>query len=295
MKATAPRPDIYEIITNRFILALENGVAPWKQPWNAAYGAPRNYRSGHVYQGVNAFLLKMVAGEQPFFLTYQQAQELGGQVRKGEKGMPIVFAKVIKKDKGEGKEEKKLYLQYSHVFNVSQIDGIEWKFPEVPTREHTPQQQAEQLLAGYPQGPRLVHAGSEAHYRKATDTVTVPEAALFHTAEDYYLTIFHECIHSTGHAKRLNRASLTEEAGFGSEPYALEELVAELGASYLSAAAGLNLAVTEQGSASYLANWLQALRNDKRLILTAAKLAQRATYHVLGTTPSYADEASSEA
>ncbi|MDO7887836.1 ArdC family protein [Hymenobacter cheonanensis] len=283
----APRPDVYEIITNRIILALENGVTPWKQPWNAAHGAPRNYRSKHVYQGVNALLLGMLDYEHPYFLTYNQAKELGGQVRRGEKGMPVVFFTVTKKDDGKGEEKKKAFLKYSTVFNVAQIDGVDWNFPELPSREHTPEQAAELVLAGYVGGPRVLHKGSEALYRTSTDTVTMPAATDFHTAEDYYHTLFHELTHSTGHAKRLDRATLTELAAFGSETYAKEELVAELGASFLSHAAGLDLTRTEPSSASYIANWLQALRNDKQLIISAASQGQKAANHILGIVPSY--------
>ena len=285
--APAPRADVYDIITNRIILALEKGVTPWKQSWNAAHGAPRNYRSQHVYQGINALLLVMLQPEQPYYLTYNQAKELGGQVRKGEKGMPVVFFKVSKKEDAQGQEKKMAILQYSTVFNIAQIDGVAWKLPELASREHTPQQAAEQLLTGYRGGPRITYAGSEPHYRTSTDTVTVPGASNFHTPEDFYATLFHELAHSTGHAKRLDRATLTEKASFGSETYAKEELVAELGAAFLSNAAGLDLARTEPSTAGYLANWLQALRNDKRLIISAASQAQKAANHILGLVPSY--------
>ncbi|WP_460503682.1 zincin-like metallopeptidase domain-containing protein, partial [Hymenobacter agri] len=156
--------------------------------------------------------------------------------------------------------------------------------------EHTPEQAAEQVLAGYAGGARVLHKGSEAMYRTSTDTVTMPAASDFHTAEDYYHTLFHELTHSTGHAKRLDRVTLTELAAFGSETYAKEELVAELGASFLSHAAGLDLTRTEPSSASYIANWLQALRNDKQLIISAASQGQKAANHILGIVPSYETE-----
>ncbi|MBF9239638.1 DUF1738 domain-containing protein [Hymenobacter sp. BT683] len=288
--ASAPRADVYEIITNRIILALENGVTPWKQLWSAAHGAPRNYRSQHVYQGINAFLLGMLAHEQPYYLTFNQARELGGCVRKGEKGMPVVFYKVSKKEDAQGKEKKVAILQYSTVFNIAQIDGVDWQLPELPTREHTAQEAAEQIVAGYAGGPRIRYNGPDAHYRTSTDTVSVPAASRFHTVEDYYSTLFHELTHSTGHAKRLDRATLSEKASFGSETYVKEELVAELGTAFLSNAAGLDLTRSEPSTASYLANWLQALRGDKRLIISAASQAQKAANHILGVVPSYPAE-----
>lgn len=283
----APRSDVYEVITNRIILALESGVTPWKQGWNAAHGAPRNYRSQHAYQGINAFLLGMLKHEQPYYLTFNQTRELGGCVRKGEKGMPVVFYKAGKKEDAKGQEKKVAILQYSTVFNISQIDGVAWNLPELPSREHTPQEAAEQVLAGYVGGPRINHGGSEAYYRTSTDLVNVPEASNFHTAEDFYLTTFHELVHSTGHGKRLDRATLTEKASFGSETYAKEELIAELGAAFLGNAAGLDMALTLPSSASYIDNWLQALRNDKRLIISAASQGQKAANHILGVVPSY--------
>ncbi|WP_400194277.1 ArdC family protein [Hymenobacter sp. B81] len=292
---SAPRTDVQEIITNRIILALENGVTPWKKPWNAAHGAPRNYRSKHVYTGINALLLGMLPYDQPYYLTYKQAQELGGQVRRGEKGMPVVFWKVSKKEDAQGKEKKVAFLQYSTVFNIAQIDGVEWKLPEPSSREHTPRQAAERIMAGYADGPRIQYLGSEAYYRTSTDTVTLPEASRFHSAEDFYLTAFHELVHSTGHGKRLNRPTLTEKASFGSATYAKEELVAELGAAFLSNTAGLDLAVTENNTAAYIESWLQALRNDKTLIISAASQAQKALNHILGITPGYeASEAGAE-
>ncbi|MFC7670686.1 ArdC family protein [Hymenobacter humi] len=232
----------------------------------------------------------MLQHEQPYYLTFNQARELGGCVRKGEKGMPVVFFKVSKKVDALGKEKKVAILQYSTVFNISQIEGVDWQLPELPQREHTPQQAAEQILSGYVDGPRVNYTGSEPHYRTSTDTVTVPEASNFHTPEDFYATLFHELAHSTGHAKRLDRPTLTEKASFGSETYAKEELVAELGAAFLSNAAGLDLARTEPSTAGYLANWLQALRNDKRLIISAASQAQKASNYILGIVPSYAVE-----
>jgi antirestriction protein ArdC len=286
--ANFPKMDVHEVITNRFILALESGVAPWRKGWNAAAGAPKNYVSKKAYQGVNTLLLGMLNHEQPYYLTYNQAQNLGGQVRRGEKGMPVVFYKITKrKDEKSGKDKKSMFLKYSTVFNVSQIDGIEWKFPAHPTREHTAHEAAELIITSYPTAPRIEHHGSEAFYQPSTDKVVLPLASDFHTAEDYYHTAFHELVHSTGHKSRLARPGITEFSPFGSERYAQEELVAELGAAFLSNAAGLNFEAMLPNSAAYVANWLQALRNDKTLIVTAASKAQKANNHILGIVLSY--------
>jgi len=293
--ANFPKTDINEVLTNHFILALESGVAPWKKGWNAAAGSPKNYVSKKAYQGINALLLGMYGQmrgyKESYFMTYNQAKAVGGQVRKGEKGLPVVFYKIIKREDAKGKEKKGMLLRYSTVFHVSQIDGIEWKFPAHPTREHTANEAAEQIIANYAVGPRIEHHGSEAFYQPSTDKVVLPLASDFHTAEDYYHTAFHELVHSTGHKSRLARPGITEFSPFGSERYALEELVAELGAAFLSNAAGLNFEAMLPNSAAYVANWLQALRNDKTLIVTAASKAQKAHNHILGIVPSYeADE-----
>jgi len=285
--ADFPKTDVYEIVTNRIILALEGGIIPWKQCWSAAHDAPRNYQSGHVYTGINALLLGMQQAEKAYYLTFAQARALGGCVRKGEKGLPVVFFMPTKREDDKGKEKKGAILRYSTVFNVSQIDGIEWKLHELPSREHTPHEAAELLVKNYPSAPSIKHAGSSAVYRTSTDTVTMPEAELFATVEDYYQTLFHELAHSTGHKSRLNRDTLTEVAAFGSATYAKEELVAEIGAAMLSGAAGLDMSVTEKSTTAYLQNWLTALRNDKKLIISAASQAQKATNYIRGIVASY--------
>lgn len=297
-KAAAPRADIDQMVTDRIVSALEGGKIPWAKPWNAGAGAPRNYISGHVYQSINAFLLMLLDYQYPLFLTYKQAQAAGGQVRKGEKGMIVVFySNYIREDKQSGEKKSFPILRYSTVFNIAQIDGIEWKLPELVTREHAPIAEAENICANYMQnldGPTLYFKGDQALYRKSVDEVLMPRPETFNTVEGYYATLFHELAHSTGHVRRLNRPELVESAGFGSTTYAKEELTAEMTAAFLSQAAGLDLSATINNTVAYIQSWLKALKNDKTLVLKAASLAQKAAYHIQGiAAPSY-EEAPAE-
>ncbi|MCR5890384.1 ssDNA-binding domain-containing protein [Hymenobacter sp. J193] len=280
------------MVTDRIVASLEGGIIPWRKPWNAGAGAPRNYISGHVYQSINAFLLSLTPYEHPLFLTYKQAQAAGGQVRKGEKGMMVVFfSHILKENQQTGEKDTFPLLRYSTVFNVAQIDGIDWMLPELQTRDHQPHEEAERICAHYMgelDGPSLYFKGEQALYRKSVDEVLMPAPETFNSVEGYYATLFHELAHSTGHQRRLNRPELVENAGFGSPTYAKEELTAEMTAAFLSAAASLDLSATIENATAYIQNWLNALKNDKTLVMKAASLAQKAAYHILGqAAPSY--------
>lgn len=276
--------DLYQAVTDQIIEAMERGVCPWKQPWKAIGGTPRNIR-GRRYRGINAFLLAMQSAlsnwTHPVFLTFNQAKELGGTVRKGERSSLVVFWKTIVPEEYAGNpqacpaSERKWFLRYYRVFNVAQVDGLPPQaLPVIPDNGLSPIEECEAIVAGMPQCPVIRESGQGAFYRPATDQVFMPPLRAFDNAEAYHSTLFHELTHATGHETRLARPDAF--AGrFGSEPYAKEELVAELGAAFLCARAGISPATLED-SASYLANWLQKLREDKRLIVTAAGAAQRA-------------------
>lgn len=287
---TAPRVDVFEKMTNFFIKALEGGSIPWKKPWNASYGPARNYQSGHVYQGLNALFLSLSEGEYPLFLTFNQARELGGCVRKGEKGIPIIYANIYEKaSKTPGGEAERIpFIKSSTVFNIGQIDGIAWTLPEQVSRPHTAHEEADKIVNRYlgeTQAPSLIHGSSRAYYQKSLDKVVMPRPETFHNQEGYYATLFHELTHSTGHQRRLNRVDLVESAGFGTPTYAREELTAELGAAFLCAASGLDISVTVENHTAYLQSWLNALRGDKKLLFSASSQAQKATHLIMGTVP----------
>ncbi|GAB3242904.1 hypothetical protein GCM10027346_39340 [Hymenobacter seoulensis] len=280
------RPDVYQLVTDRVIEALEAGQIAWRKPWHAAYGLPRNYVSGRAYTGINAFLLHLVGGT-PFFLTFRQAKELGGNIRKGAKGMPVIYYNVTTRtDKQTGEEEKMPFIKYFTVFSVDDVEGVDIVLPEQPQdRAHEPLAAAEALVAGWATCPRIEHGGAQASYTPGPDLVQVPRPETFTSGEAYYSTLFHELTHATGHASRLDRSDLAEALRpSGRAGYAREELTAEMGAAFLCGHAGLDPSATLENTAAYLQFWLEQLRGDKKLVVQAASRAQRAAEFILGTT-----------
>jgi antirestriction protein ArdC len=213
----------------------------------------------------------------PNWLTFNQAREAGGTVRKGEKSSMVVFWKQYEtKDKQTGEPVKIPVLRYYNVFHVDQCDGIEDPdaVPFTPTDFH-PVDLADAIVAGFEGKPAIEVAGTQAFYRPSTDTVTMPGSARFVTSEAYYATLFHELAHATGHPSRLNREFIATPKPFGTPDYGKEELVAEMAAAFLCSAVGIQPAVIEN-QAAYLAGWLRTIRGDKKLVIAAAGAAQRA-------------------
>lgn len=274
----AAHASVYEQITERMVALLEKGNIPWRKPWNVQTGLPRNLVTKKPYRGINLFLLHAMQYESPFWLTYRQATELGGYARKGEKACRVVFWKRLElEDELTGEADKIPLLRFYYVFNVAQCDGLKNVSVETPVNAPA---KPEAIVATMPQRPDIRHGMALACYSPRTDTVSMPDRARFEKPEAYYGTLFHELIHSTGHPTRLNRSTLTESAGFGSNPYCREELIAEMGAAFLCGHAGISKTILEN-SAAYIQNWLEQLRNDKRLIVQAAAQAQKAADFIL--------------
>ena len=272
---------VYDYITDRITTLLTQGTVPWHKPWKARTGLPRNFVSQKPYRGINVFLLIAMSYESPLWLTFRQASQLGGSVRKGEKACPVVFWKQLAiEDKASGEQQKIPLLRYYHVFNVTQCDGLKigTEPVEAPVKGII---KPEEIVVNMPQPPVIKHGMTKAYYSPREDCVGMPARERFERREDYYSTIFHELIHSTGHEKRLNRATLAEHNGFGSDPYCKEELVAEMGAAFICGQAEI-AERTIDSSAAYINNWLERLRNDKMLIVQAAAQAQKATDFILG-------------
>jgi antirestriction protein ArdC len=287
-RVTMRDSDVYGIITERILALLEQGTIPWQKPWatNGEDCMPRNLTSRKPYRGVNVFLLHAMSYASPYWLTFRQAQELGGNVRKGEKACPVVFWKWLDLEGNEPDEKKRVpMLRYYSVFNVAQCEGIEASAPESKGREHSPIEAAERIVTTMPQKPVLQHGGTRACYLPAFDRVDMPRPETFQSPEAYYDTLFHELTHSTGHETRLNRKGVAGSEGewsaFGSTPYAKEELVAEMGGAFLCSHAGI-VERTINNSAAYVAGWLERLRNDNRLVVQAAAQAQKAADYILG-------------
>ncbi len=278
------RTTAYDVITDRILAQLEAGAVPWRKPWNGEAGMPKNLVSGKEYRGVNVFLLHSLGYDSPWFLTFKQAKNLGGQVRKGEKGCPVVFWKwptQAEKEAraAEGKEAFPI-VRYYTLFNVGQCDGIEVPKVDVPEREHEPLQAAERIVDGMPQRPTIKHGFTGASYSPSEDKVSMPKPERFESRDGYYATLFHELTHATGHSSRLDRKLDTKLAAFGSDHYSREELVAEMGSAFLCGQAGVLDAQIDR-SAAYIEGWLESLRNDHRLVVTAAAQAQKAADFIL--------------
>ena len=283
-----PKFDIYQVITDQIIEALEAGICPWRCPWQKIGGVPRNY-NGRPYRGINKFLLAMKSMSKgwthPVFMTYHQATELGGQVRKGEKSTLVTLWKqlVPKKYKANPKacpkKEIIWMMRHFNVFNHSQIDGLPaLDVPEIVEFDHSPIEECERLLAEMPDPADIRHGGDRAFYRPSRDFIQMPEIKQFPEIENYYATLYHELGHWTGAAHRLDRKE-DKGQGFGSPGYAREELTAEMTSAFLCGQTGIAPAILEN-SAAYVANWLSALKGDKKLVFAAASKAQRAADYI---------------
>jgi antirestriction protein ArdC len=281
------RPDLMQRVTDQLIEAMEEGRVPWRKPWTE-YGPPRNAATGRHYHGVNILLLtlRQQAGEfeYPLWLTLRQANERGGRVRKGERGQLVVFSKrtteeVRNEKTGEMEEKSRFMWRPFYVFNVAQLEGVEFIAPSPPARVVSPIEAAEAVWAGYRTAPPLHHGGDRAFYRRPPrDEIHMPRRERFESDAAYYETLFHEAVHSTGASHRLNRSTLEQAGVFGDANYSQEELVAEIGSAMLMAHAGLT--PDYRNSAAYLQGWLRALKDDRRLIVRASKEAERAVHYI---------------
>ena len=283
------RVDIYARITERIVTELERGVRPWVQPWSVGNTTGRITRplrhNGEPYSGLNVLLLWSEAMARgflaPTWMTFRQARELGGHVRKGEKGAPVcyydTFTKETVDDTGASREERIPFLKHYVVFNTEQCEALPPHFYPAAAPQPTLEAEAgriaavDRFIANL--GTEIIHGGNRACYAQQADRISMPPFATFITPAAYYSTLLHEIVHSTKHPSRLDRDCGRKH--WGDEGYAREELVAELGSAYLCA--DLEIGLTERDDhASYISSWLTVLKNDKRAIFHAAALAERA-------------------
>ena len=266
----------YEVIADRILAMLDEGVPPWRQPWVTR--SPRSWK-GDAYRGINALMLGLTGYEDPRWITYRQALKQGGHVLKGEKSMPVVFWNWIdKEDEATGQVAHRPFVRIYRVFNVQQCDGVDLPSMALPDGEIEPIQAANDVVAAYADGPAVRHGGASAAYSSRLDVIRMPHRGDFDSADAYYATLFHELAHSTGHESRIGRRMETE---FGTHAYGREELVAEFGAAFLCARAGIDPA-REAVSAAYVESWIRTIGAGKRLVVEAAAAGQRAADHVLG-------------
>jgi antirestriction protein ArdC len=275
--------DLYAEITTRITEMLDQGVVPWRSPilGRGTAGHPKNLESGKPYRGVNVFLLAFTAYakgyDSSYWLTFNQAKQRGGSVKKGEKSSMVVFWKQYETEDRDTHQPTKIpVLRYYNCFNAGQCDGLEvpdaQKFEPI---EFNPIEAAEAIAKGYQGAPELEHRGSRAFYKPSEDKVRMPEPTRFRSCEEYYSTLFHEYAHSTGHSKRLDRKLDSDPKPFGTPDYGKEELVAEMTAAFLCGYAGITPTVIEN-QAAYLLGWLKTIKADKKLVIIASGQAQRA-------------------
>jgi antirestriction protein ArdC len=277
--------DIYEAITERFIEQLKHGTVPWQKPWLSA----QNIVSRRPYRGINALLLGSASFESPFWVSFKQALDLGGHVRKGERSTPVIYYKFLEKRdaagnlviRADGTQARVPFIRWSNVFNLDQTEGITPPTLTIGQTEQQPCEKAAAIVAHAKLCP-IHHVGFAALYSPERDVIQMPAPATFRTAEDYHHTLFHEMIHATGHGSRLDREGVTKPVRFGSDRYSREELIAELGAAFLSNEAGILNDVQFQNSAAYLASWIRKFEDDPRLIVSAAAQGQRGSDFVRG-------------
>lgn len=273
--------DIYEKITAEIIDAIEAGCGKFELPWHTFGVLPTNASNNRRYRGVNTLALWAVASRRGYqtnlWATYQQWRDLGAQVRTREKSATVVFWKFYDEDReaehdtapNTNETGRRCFARAYHVFNADQVDGF--TIPELPTLPEAQRvQRAEDFFGNT--GIKIVEKGARACYDPQTDEIHMPAFALFKKADYFYSTLGHEAIHATGSAARCNRQLGNR---FGSEAYAAEELVAELGSAFLSAELQLETE-PKTDNAPYIENWLKVLKSDKRAIFTAASKAQQA-------------------
>jgi antirestriction protein ArdC len=300
----AEKQNVYQIVTDQVIAALDQGIIPWKKPWRSASFQMPISGTGHLYRGINVFLLAFTAQAKgytsPVWLTFKKANELDGKIKTGEKSTLVVFWSILKKPNTDPNTMAKKpiinvpMLKFYRVFNSEQTENV--KLPkklaalvEAAAVENKgtifDNAKAQAIVDGYEDKPQINHgAGAQAAYSPALDVINIARQQDFDTEEGYWNTLFHEFTHSTGHVDRLNRKGVAEATHFGDAQYADEELVAEMGAAFLSAIAGVDAnGSTIKNHAAYIASWKKRLTDDPKLVVSAAARAQKAADYIQGT------------
>ena len=261
---------------------LENGVIPWQKPWTGTKSGAYNRVSRKLYSILNQMLLQH-SGE---YATFKQWTEAGGHIRKGAKSEIVTFWKIqlIEEEEEAGTKVKKQIplLRYYHVFHISQFDGVEPK-EKIELQELEPIEAAERVKREYMDREHLKiyeKITDKAFYTPTFDYIEIPCKEQYTNIEEFYSTLFHEMIHSTGYYKRLNRLESGANAGFGSETYSKEELTAEIGSAMILNRIGIETEKSFNNSAAYIQNWLQVLRNDNKFIISASSRSEKAVKYI---------------
>jgi antirestriction protein ArdC len=285
----------YQIVTDQIIKQLESGVVPWRKPWQSV--EPTSLATLKPYRGLNVLLLASQGYASRYWVTFNQAKQLGGNIKQGEHSSIVTFwkrspYKVKDKQTGEDETRQGFLLRYYRVFNLEQTDGLAEKFGlQNPTKPVPSIEKCDEIVAKMPNAPRREQSNA-AWYRPLTDTVGMPCRDSFHGSEKFYSTLFHELAHSTGHPSRVGRDGIENVNSFASTSYSKEELIAEMASAFLCGIAGI-APVTLSNSASYLQSWISRLRGDSRLLMSAASHAQKAADYILDRKYAVESEAQS--
>ena len=282
--------NLYETVTARILNQLAAGQVPWRKTWKT--GLPKSLSTGREYRGVNILVLGGTAYTSAYWLTYREALRHGGHVRKGERATPVIYWKwrtpgeLARRAEQTGKQQVAPCVPFvSAVFNLDQVEGVARPDDDLQQRPEDRLQIADQMLEVMPDKPEIVHTvTAQPSYSPRLDRVTLPHLSQFESADEYYATLFHELVHSSGHPRRLNR--FAEAEGDRVEKYSFEELVAEFGAAFLCGFAGIQNPDTDALQTSYIEGWARVFRQDSRILVRAASAAQRATDYVRGKIPS---------
>lgn len=285
---------VHQYLTQRVMTMLENGVVPWRRPWNMNREIRAMNISGNEYRGINYFLMNMLGHETPIYLTFNQIKKAGGKIKEGaeKRYYPVYFYSFNKYEDDNGKEKTIPLFRYYNVWNIEDVEGvkipkkIQDRLDKVGTDEyaHNPVESAESIIKGMPNAPQMKQGYNRACYIPALDMIQVPDKSQFKDVAKYYSTMFHEMGHSTGAKSRLNRKGITDPIMFASHEYSREELVAEMTAAMLSDHAGLDTSNSLDNSVAYLAGWMRKIKDEPNVFAQAAGRAQRAVDYILGTT-----------
>lgn len=277
------KQNAYEMVTNRIIEQLEKGIIPWQKPWSGTHNGAYNRISNKPYSLLNQMILKH-GGE---YATFKQWSDLGGKIRKGEKSEVVTFWKIQQIEEENENGEKVIkqipLLRYYNVFHISQVDGVEPK-EQLKISDLEPIEEAEKIKTDYMNREHLKifeKVTNDALYLPIQDYIQVPCKEQYQNIEEFYSTLFHEMIHSTGHKSRLNRSDMQGIVRHGSEKYSKEELTAELGSATLINMLGIETEKSFRNSSAYIQNWLQALKNDNKFIVSASSKAEKAVKYIL--------------
>ncbi len=275
--------DVYQMVTDRILDMFDRNIVPWRCPWTRTGAGCISYSTGRPYSLLNQLLLGGRPGE---YITFNQARELGGNVRKGEKSRFVVFWKLLEeKDDETGDISIKPLLRYYNVFHIDQCEHISPRWAgsvqdaAVPTLHHD--DKAEKAILDYIDRSGVTYIpqkSDRAYYSPSEDKIVVPELAQFTELAEYYSCAFHEIVHSTGAPNRLDRL----DSGYSHESYSREELVAEMGSAFLCHRLGIDSPSSLSNSAAYIKGWSNALKRDKKLVVWAAGKAEKSADYVLG-------------